>query len=504
MNSAWNRAAWIGAAFLAGSAALALAQAPSLRPAGSAKGSLTSSADSSVRSAAPEPPGGLRDSFYDRDLSPGTRSGNSIFVEHALVLSLEAVKVPARDAGPIKGSFLVEKGQEVKQGDLVGHIDDTDPQTRKKIAERERDAAKKQAESEAQLQAAKDGASVTKENFEANDKLKKEQPGTVSDFEWRRSWYEYQRALAQIKVAQEEKDIAYLTQLAKEAQIEAADNEIERRKIVSPIDGVVTDIYKDRGEWCQPGDAVMEVVRMDQLEVVGFVYADDASPAQVRGKPVKVVIHLAGGGKHEAPGTIRFASPVLEGSGRIRQFRVAARIENKRITDESGKPDWLIQPGTEAEMVIDVSPLAAKPLVSPKTTSGPGTPRAAAPGKAVEANKPVVSDAAGAATGGKATKDAAGSEAPGEKPSTASGISGTKPGGLPSKTQPADAKDHSSGLPPKPAAGSTEEIQPKLKLPAEKKDGAGETTDKSIGDGNPSHNKTGDPTKENSTRKRAL
>ncbi|MEX2027857.1 MAG: HlyD family efflux transporter periplasmic adaptor subunit, partial [Pirellulaceae bacterium] len=326
------------------------------------------------------------------DLLPGssTSSATSIRIEHALVTSLDPIKLPARDAGAIR-EITVKKGMEVKVDDVLGKLDDRDSQIKRKIAELERDAAKLQADSTAQIDAAKKGEEVTKENLKANEEILRKSPGALSAFDYRRSKFEWERALAQIAVAEVEKAVAYATQLAKEGQIEGADNEIERRKIVAPIDGFVNEVYRHKGEWCQPGDPVLELVRMDRLEIEGFVYALDASPTKILGKPVDVVVQLAGGDTYKASSTITFASPVLEGS-RDRQFRVSTEIDNKKVPGEDGKMHWLIQPGTEAEMTIHHNPPAPKPVSAPKTISPAGT-KSGLPGSKVEAFKPATPDA---------------------------------------------------------------------------------------------------------------
>ena len=323
------------------------------------------------------------------DPSPGSSlsTGKSIRIDHALVTSLDPIKLPARAAGAIK-VISAKKGVEVKADEILGQLDDRDAQTKKKVAELERDAAKVQAESDAQIKAAKDGAQVTEQNYRANEKLRADRPGSLSEFDFRRSWFEWQRALAQIAVAEVEKSVAQATQLAKEGQIEGAMNEIERLKIVAPIDGFVNDVYKHVGEWCQPGDPVMEIIRMDRVEIEGFVFAADASPAKVLDKPVDVIVQLADGETYKISGTITFASPVLEGSGRIRQFRVSTEIDNKK----EGK-NWIIQLGTEAEMIIQLEPPAPKPVVAPKSQLPAGSKsKASLPGTKVESYKPTLPD----------------------------------------------------------------------------------------------------------------
>ncbi|HUE70391.1 MAG TPA: HlyD family efflux transporter periplasmic adaptor subunit [Pirellulaceae bacterium] len=322
-------------------------------------------------------------------LPSASSAATSIRIEHALVTSLDPIKLPARDAGAIR-EITVKKGMEVKVDDVLGQLDDRDSQIKRRIAELERDAAKIQADSTAQIDAAKKGEEVTRENLKANEEIFRKSPGAISPFDMRRSKFEWERSLAQIAVAEVEKAVAYATQLAKEGQIEGADNEIERRKIVAPIDGFVNEVYRHKGEWCQPGDPVLELVRMDRLEIEGFVYAADASPSKVLGKPVDVVVELAGGESYKASSTISFASPVLEGSGRIRQFRVSTEIDNKKVPGEDGKMHWLIQPGTEAEMIIHYNPPPARPVIAPKTPAGT---KSGLPGSKVEAFKPATPDA---------------------------------------------------------------------------------------------------------------
>ena len=377
---------------LVGAATFSVAQSPlGKTPSSSPRSRLTSPQDSpgleSTRAA-------LGSSVLPGSASPDGlgSAGKIIRIEHALVTSLDPIKLPARDAGAIQ-SITVKKGNEVKENDILGQLDDRDSLTKKKIAELERDAAKVQAESDAQIKAAQDGAKVTEENYRANEKLKNERPGSLSDFDFRRSWFEWQRALAQIAVAEVEKSVAQATMLAKEGQIEGSENEIERRKIVAPIDGIITEIYKHRGEWCQPGDPILEIVRMDRVEIEGFVYAADASPSAIVGKPVEIVVQLAGGDTYKTSGTVSFASPVLEGSGRIRQFRVSTEIDNKKVGQY-----WVIQPGTEAEMVIDLSPPAPQPVVAPKTGS-PARSRPSLPGSKFEVQRPAVPDLKGDSKG---------------------------------------------------------------------------------------------------------
>jgi multidrug efflux pump subunit AcrA (membrane-fusion protein) len=299
-----------------------------------------------------------------RSAFPKTK--NEIEILHALVSSTDPIKLPAREAGSIV-EVAVKRGYEVKAGDVVGQVDDTDAVTKKEIAERERDGAKAKAESDYEIKAAKDGEAVAKENYDSNLSLLATK--AVSPFELRRSKFEWQRSTAQIGVAETEQTVARHTQYAKQAQIVAAENEIRRRKLTSPVDGVVIQVFKHVGDWAQPGDAVMEIVRMNKVEVDGWVLADEASPADVFGKPVTIYVDLPGPSHKDKPhvvkGHITFASQVMQGSGNSRQFRVSTEVDNQQM-----EGFWIIQPGTEARMVIDLNgPTAPRPTPPALKTS---------------------------------------------------------------------------------------------------------------------------------------
>lgn len=305
----------------------------------------------------------------DSPRSAFPKTKNEIEILHALVSSTDPIKLPAREAGSIM-ELAVKRGYEVKIGDIVGQIDESDAVTKKEIAERERDAAKAKSDSPHELKAAKEGEAVAKENYDANVALNAGGLKAVSLFDLRRSLFEWQRAKAQIGVAETEQTVARYTQHAKQAQIGAAENEIRRRKLTSPIDGVVIQVFKHVGDWAQPGDAVMEIIRMNKVEVDGWVLSEEASPAQVFGKPVTIYVDLPGPSNKDKPhvvkGHITFASQVMQGSGSNRQFRVSTEVDNEQVDGF-----WVIQPGSEARMVIDLDGQAAPRPTPPALKSSP-------------------------------------------------------------------------------------------------------------------------------------
>lgn len=297
---------------------------------------------------------------------PNTRPAQRgiVNVPYALVTAIDDVKVPARDAGTI--TKLNVKGGELVNADFVlGIIDDRDTLAKQRIAQGELDAANAQFNSKAEIEAARKGYEVANAEWEQAKEIRRERRGAISDQEYRRAEFQAQRAFAQIQVAETDNLVAGLTAKMKKAQLDATDIELGKKQIEAPIQGQIVEVYRHMGEWVQPGDPVLRLVRLDKVRVEGFVYAAEAGRGEVEGKPVKVIVNLPGDKHATLNGRVDYASPLIEGSGRNRQYRIWAEVDNQFVDG-----NFLIQPGASAEMSIDI--LAAKlPAPSPEPAAAP-------------------------------------------------------------------------------------------------------------------------------------
>jgi multidrug efflux pump subunit AcrA (membrane-fusion protein) len=91
---------------------------------------------------------------------------------------------------------------------------------------------------------------------------------------------------------------------------------------------------------------------MDRLRVEGFLTADKFAPHEVAGAQVQITVQLAAGDSQALTGKIDFVSPEVEASG---DFRVYAEVENR---PGRGGYAWLLRPGTEADMTIELKTTA--------------------------------------------------------------------------------------------------------------------------------------------------
>ncbi|MDX1948067.1 MAG: HlyD family efflux transporter periplasmic adaptor subunit [Pirellulaceae bacterium] len=280
----------------------------------------------------------------------------TIEVPDSLVTLIDDVRVPAQEAGQIM-KVHVKGMEQVEAGHVLIEIDNRDALAKKLIADGEVAVAQVQADSTAEIEVAQKGVEVSKAEYDANKEIRDKNPGAVSNTELRKFLFQWQRAEAQVKVADTDHQVAVLTTAVKSAQAKAAENELARRQAAAPFKGEVNEVFRQVGEWVQPGDPLVHLVRFDRVRVKGFVYAKSASPTDVIGKPVEIKVQTAGGKQVVVKGKVDFASSIIEGVGDTRQFRIWCDVENHKTTDPITKAEsWAIQSGASAAITIDVTP----------------------------------------------------------------------------------------------------------------------------------------------------
>jgi multidrug efflux pump subunit AcrA (membrane-fusion protein) len=291
-----------------------------------------------------------------------------LVIERGLVTLIDDNRVPATEAGMLI-DVKVKEGNSVEEGTLLAEIDTRTTLAKQRIAQGERDAAMAQAENDAELDVAYKGEEVSKAELDQIEEVQKSNAKAVSKAEWRKYYFQHEKAKAQIKQAVNEKEIARLTATAKQAQYDAATIELDLRQIRAPFKGQIVDVMKKKGDWVTVGEPIMHIVGLDRLRVRGFVQATHASPGEVLGKPVTITVYSAGDKQHTLKGIIGFASPVVDGSGSSRHFKIWAEVDNERSIDPVTKQEsWKIEPGAIASMTIDLTPSApSRPVAGTKS-----------------------------------------------------------------------------------------------------------------------------------------
>jgi multidrug efflux pump subunit AcrA (membrane-fusion protein) len=266
-------------------------------------------------------------------------------LERCLVSLVEEAKVPAREPGVLV-ELRIREGDRVGRDDMIARIDDSQPQSERRRAKAEHDQTLAKAESDVDVRYAVAAEKVAEAEFAKAAESDRKVPGSVTQVERDRLKLNEKKSELQIEQAELERKLAALAAQAKEAEVQAAENAIERRLIKSPLDGVVVQVFPHQGEWMQPGDPLARVVRTDKLRVEGYVDSARFDPETVRDRPVTVEVEFADRRKEQFKGRIVFTSPIVESGG---DYRVFAEVENRQI---EGTQQWLLRAGQTATLVI--------------------------------------------------------------------------------------------------------------------------------------------------------
>lgn len=280
-----------------------------------------------------------------------------------VVKIIDEVNVSVQEAGLVTG-LEVREGMNVAADAVVGHVDDGRARMEKKIAEAALAAAERKAQNDVEIRHAEDAAKVAEFEYRASLVANERSPNAVAQVRLNELALAYQKATRQIELAKHNQELYKLDASAKRVEVEAADDEVRRRRIVAPIVGQVTEVPVHVGQWVQPGDVVFRVVRLDRLSVDGLLSADDYAPSEVLHRPVVVETTLARGRRMQFAGKVTFVHPEIDHRGK---FRIQAEIANVQEGDQ-----FLLFPGKEVDMTIRLDAPAVAPT-APQYELGNGS-----------------------------------------------------------------------------------------------------------------------------------
>lgn len=310
-----------------------------------------SQAGTSATAAASLPTGSLPPSSPPavNSLPTATTVGGLPVLPRCVVKVIDEVNVSVQEAGLLT-ALEIREGMTIEAGTVVGGVNDGQAKMRKLIAEAEHNAAARKAENDVEILHAEDAEKVAKFEYQASALANERSPNAVSQIRLNELLLAHQKAVRQIELAKHNREINKLEADAKRVEVEAADDEIRRRRITAPMTGEVTEVPVHVGQWVKPGDVIFRLVRLDRLAVDGLLDAAHYSPSEIINRPVSVDAVLARGRRMQFSGKVTFVHPEIDNRGK---FRIKAEITN---TAENGV--FLLFPGKEVDMTLrlDVPP----------------------------------------------------------------------------------------------------------------------------------------------------
>ena len=275
-------------------------------------------------------------------------------------LTLEGFVVPSPGEGDLEvsaqrsgllvspGAAGVGEGDLVRRGDLLAQVDDLQARQVLAIQELRLRAAEQGAANDVNIRYCLSNLKAIEAECQEAAEKNKAAPGTIPKKELRALLLALQRAKLELEQAEQNLAGARLALRVHKAELEAAAEELNRYRITAPLDGVVVRRYRYGGEWVQAGEPVMRIIRMDRLQVEGFVDAKQVAPHELAGRAVLVKARVSRGRVETFQAAVAFVSPVTEAGGKV---RIKAELENRREDNH-----WLLRPGQSVEMTISLEP----------------------------------------------------------------------------------------------------------------------------------------------------
>lgn len=257
----------------------------------------------------------------------------------------DQIKLPAMEAGVLV-KLIPKEGAQVRTGEVIGNIDDREPQIKKRAAYHDYVAAYKKATDDVEIRFAKAQAEVAKADYELLIETNRQAAKAVAEVEVRAKKLEWEHYKLAIEKSIHDQELAKYEAATKQAELDAANLSIERRTVKAPFDGVVEELKRHEGEWVQPGDTILSLLRLDTMHVEGTIEQSQYDPHEIQGCNVSVEVKLARDRKVTVSGRIVKVSTIVRGDG---VYAVRAEVNNLQ---EHGA--WVLRDGLPATMTIQL------------------------------------------------------------------------------------------------------------------------------------------------------
>jgi macrolide-specific efflux system membrane fusion protein len=270
---------------------------------------------------------------------PALRGAEPIPVQSVLIRLIDEAEVPAREAG-VLAVLSAAEGQLVAQGEELAQLDDRQAQLLHQKAQAELEVVRKEAASDVEIRTTTEAAKVAAAELRRAQEAKSRVSESVSQSELDRLGYEAQKTALDVEQARQNQEVARLKESVKQRELEIAAEHVQRHHLVAPLAGMVVKLYRHRGEWVEPGEKVLRIVRLDRLRAEGFVDAASLR-GTLAGRQATVTVDLPGQPKTRFPGIVTFVNPEIDPVNG--QFRIWVEVDNPKLQ---------LQPGMRAEMTV--------------------------------------------------------------------------------------------------------------------------------------------------------
>jgi multidrug efflux pump subunit AcrA (membrane-fusion protein) len=269
----------------------------------------------------------------------------------------DQIKLPAKEPGVLV-QLAVKEGTQVKAGQVIGKIDDSEPQMKKMAALADYKGAYKRWKDDVEIRFARAQELVAKAKYEKMLESNRLTEKAVTEVELNEAKLDWDHFKLAIEKSIHDQELAQFEALTKQAEFNAAELAIQRRTIIAPFDGVVEEIKRKQEEWVQPGDTILTLLRLDTMHVDGAIEQSQYDPNEIQGCDVAMEVELARGRKATVRGKIVKVSNLVRSDG---VYNVRAEVANLQ---EHGV--WIVRDGLPAMLTIQLGTGANATAALPK------------------------------------------------------------------------------------------------------------------------------------------
>jgi len=263
-----------------------------------------------------------------------SRTPSVIRVKECQII-LTSERLLASGQSGIVSIVQVREGDRVHQGQLLAELDAS-------VSKATLAIAVKQAENDVNVRFARAAARVAQAEYESALDANRRQKGTFTRIELDKLRLEEERSLLQTEVADHEFDVNQLRR-------DEAAALVESYRIVAPMNGIISRVFKSPGEAVQVGESLLECQSTDKVHVEAHV---DIRLLQLVGKGRQVTV---------VPMTPHPAAKVdatgLEGTVFFVGVFADLVSQTVRVLVEVDNQSGLLLAGTEA--VLEIAPPSA-------------------------------------------------------------------------------------------------------------------------------------------------
>jgi macrolide-specific efflux system membrane fusion protein len=267
------------------------------------------------------------------------KNSETVLIESAIVKLIDSVQVPTELPGVIS-ELRYREGQMVKVGEVIARIKCNDLSLKLQRAEIEDRIARSAAENDIDVRFAEKSLEVSSAKVARSIDSNQRVPGVVplgrieeEQLVAHRDRLRVEQASRDLKVAEMHAELA-------RTDVQLSTLLLEKASILAPIDGMVVAVEHKPGEWVEPGETIVKIVRMDRLKIEGFVPASIANQIRI-GDPATAVVDQPWLQDTEFAGKVLFINP--EANPVNSKVQVWVEVENSGLR---------LIPGLEAVLTI--------------------------------------------------------------------------------------------------------------------------------------------------------